>query len=103
MEERIPVVLDFSKNKYIGEVFLEMRTKMKWEDWYGENLYALWDILTGLPHYGNDFTIIRPYAYEDIPYGQDRQFTAYVDKICAVFQRAEHMYGEISVRIEYLT
>ena len=29
MEERIPVTLDFSKKKHIGEVFLEMRTKMK--------------------------------------------------------------------------
>lgn len=102
MEEPICVTLDFSKCKYLGEVFLEMRTKMEWEDWYGENLYAIWDILTGLPYYGNDFTIIRPYSYTNIPHEQDQQFTEYIDKICAVFLRAERLYGDISVHIEYL-
>lgn len=102
MEEIISVTLDFSKCKYLGEVFQEMRTKMKWEDWYGENLYAIWDILTGLPYYGNNFTILRPYFYTNIPHEQDKQFTEYIDKICAVFLRAERMYGEITVHIEYL-
>lgn len=72
------------------------------EHWHGENLYAIWDILTGLPYYGNNFTIVRPYFYTNIPHEQDKQFTEYVDKICAVFLRAERMYGEISVHIEYL-
>lgn len=102
MEEKVSVTLDFSKCKYISEIYLEMRTKMKWEDWYGPNLDALWDILTGLPYYGNDFTIIRPYIYRDIPYEQDKLFTEYVDKLCTVFLRAERMYGEITVHIEYL-
>ena len=102
MEEIISVTLDFSKCKYLGEVFLEMRTKMEWEDWYGENLYAIWDILTGLPYYGNNFTILRPHFYTNIPHEQDKQFTEYIDKICAVFLRAERMYGEITVHIEYL-
>ena len=99
MEEIVSVTLDFSKCKYLGEVFQEMRTKMKWEDWYGENLYAIWDILTGLPYYGNNFTIIRPYLHQS-PHEQDKQFTEYIDKICAVFLRAERLYGDISVHIE---
>ena len=102
MEETVAVTLDFSKCQYISEVYLEMREKMKWEDWYGPNLDALWDILTGLPYYGNEFTIVRPYAYNNIPHEQNKQFTDYIDKICAVFLRAERMYGEITVRIEYL-
>lgn len=65
MEERVSVILDFTQCKYVGEMYLEMRKKMKWEDWYGENLYALWDILTSLPHEGDDFTIIRPYHYTE--------------------------------------
>lgn len=102
MEETVSVTLDFSRCKYISEIYLELRKKMKWEEWYGPNLDALWDILTGLPYYGNDFTIIRPYAYRDIPHEQDKLFTEYMDKLCTVFLRAERMYGEISVHIEYL-
>ena len=101
MEERVAVTLDITKCRYIGEVFREIRTKMHWEDWYGENLYAVWDVLTGLPHYGDDITIRRPYKYTNIPYGQNESFTKYVDKICEVFQQAEQTYGEITVRIEY--
>lgn len=103
MEETVSVILDFSKCKYISEIYHEMRAKMKWEDWYGPNLDALWDILTGLPYYGNDFTIIRPYVYRNIPHEQDKLFTEYMDKLCTVFLRAERMYGEITVRIEYLS
>lgn len=102
MEDTVAVTLDFSKCKYIGELYLEMRTKMKWEDWYGENLYALWDILTGLPHHGNRFTIIRPYSYTDIPHNQEAQLTEYVDKVCAVFLRAERYTDDIRVHFEYL-
>ena len=29
-------------------------------------------------------------------------FTEYMDKLCTVFLRAERMYGEVSVHIEYL-
>ena len=33
---------------------------MNWQECYGENLDALWDILTGLPHRGKSFIIIPP-------------------------------------------
>ena len=101
MGKRIAVTLDFTKCRYWKELYLEMRKKMKWVDWYGENLDALWDILTGLPYKGDDFTIRRPYSYTNIPYGQNESFTKYVDKICDVFQQAEQTYGEITARIEY--
>ena len=78
-------------------VYEEMRRKMEWEDWYGANLDALWDILTGLPYRGDDFVILRPRHYHGIPYGQDDAFTSAVDEICAVFVQAQEMYGEISV------
>ena len=74
---------------------------MKWQDFFGENLDALWDILTGMPYRGDDFTILRPRTYTGIPYGQNRQFTEYVDKICEVFQEAQDRYGDITVKIVY--
>lgn len=100
MDERVKVTLDFTDCKYIGELFLEMRTRMEWDDDLGENLSALWDILRGMPYKGDDFTIIRPRWFTGIPHGQNASFTEYVDKICSIFQRAENQ-GILTARIEY--
>ncbi|MBC5717463.1 barstar family protein [Colidextribacter sp. 210702-DFI.3.9] len=101
MNERIAVTLDFTACKYIPELYKEMRTKMEWDDDFGENLSALWDILTGMPYKGDDFTIIRPVRFENIPHGQNDIFTEYVDKLCAIFQRAQDRYGNITATIRY--
>ena len=101
MEERIAVTLDFTSCKYIPDLFREMRTKMDWDEDFGENLSALWDILTGMPYKGDDFTIIRPLRFENIPHGQNDIFTEYVDKICAIFERAQQRYGDITVTVRY--
>ena len=98
---REQVTLDFSKCQYIMEVYHEMREKMDWEDWYGFNLDALWDILTGLPYKGDDFLILRPRVYRGIPYGKNREFTEVVDEICQVFEEAQTTYGEITVKLQY--
>ena len=102
MDERVSVTLDFTDCKYIGEVFLEMRTKMEWDDDFGENLSALWDILSAMPYKGDDFTIIRPRWFTGIPYGDNTGFTEYVDKICSIFQRAAAQdYLALTVQIVY--
>ena len=75
MNERIAVTLDFTACKYIPELYKEMRTKMEWDDDFGEDLSALWDILTGMPYKGDDFTIIRPVRFENIPHGQNDIFS----------------------------
>lgn len=98
---REQVTLDFSKCKYIMEVYDQMREKMDWKDWYGSNLNALWDILTGLPYKGDDFVIRRPRTYLGIPYGKNREFTEAIDKICQVFEDAQTRYGEITVKLQY--
>lgn len=100
---REQVTLDFTNCKYIHrDVYGEMRRKMDWDDWYGENYSALWDILTGLSYKGDDFTILRPRMYRDIPYGDNVIFTETVDNICAVFLRAQQTYGDITVDIRYV-
>ena len=89
MEERIAVTIDFTDCRYIDDLYKEMRTKMEWDDDLGENLDALWDILRGMPYKGDDFTIIRPLCFKNIPYNHNDTFTNYVDKICSIFQRAQ--------------
>ena len=100
MNESISVTPDFTACKYISDLYREMRTKMEWDDDYGENLSALWDILWGMPYKGDDFTIIRPLHFRNIPHGQDQPFTEYVEKICAIFQRAQRQ-SLLTVSIRY--
>lgn len=97
---REQVTIDFCACKYISEIFKEMRIKMEWDSWYGENLSALWDILRGMPYKGDDFTIIRPRRFTNIPHGENEAFTNYVDKVCSIFQRAENK-GILTVRVKY--
>ena len=98
---REEVILDFRTCRNMFSVYDEMRNKMEWEDWYGTNLSALWDILTGLPYRGDDFLILRPRQYHEIPYGQDSEFTSGIDELCEVFLEAQEKYGEITVQIQY--
>lgn len=87
--------------RYAPDLYKEMRTKMEWDDDLGENLSALWDILWGMPYKGDDFTIIRPLYFQNIPHEQDRIFTEYVDKICSIFQRAQKQ-GILTVSVKYV-
>ena len=100
MEKKDTVTLDFTTQKYISQLYQEMREKMAWHDSDGENLSALWDILRGMPYKGEDFLIIRPVQYRGIPHGNNAAFTEYVDRICNIFQRA-HEKGLLTVNIQY--
>lgn len=97
---REQVTVDLSHCKRMDELWLELRRKMEWEDWYGENLDALWDILTGLPYRGDDFVILRPRRYTGSLYGDDEGFTERVDEICGVFQSAQAR-GDVTVELRY--
>ena len=57
--------LDFSACRERAELYDVMAGRMLWQTWYGRNLDALYDILTGLPHLGKRFVIRLP--AEDAP------------------------------------
>lgn len=40
-----PIILDFSKCKYLGEIHLILKEKFGLPEYYGENWDALWDCL----------------------------------------------------------
>jgi len=73
------VILDLSACTSREELYRELRHKMAWQDWYGENLDALNDILTGLPHKGSRFVLRMPV---------DAAVKAYAEKVAEVFENA---------------
>ena len=54
------LTLDFSACMKKDDLYAVMRERMRWQDWYGSNLDALWDILTGLEHEGETFRLVMP-------------------------------------------
>ena len=75
------VTLDFTKATDRKDLYARLREKMDWQDWYGENLDALHDILTGLPHKGSRFLFLLPKAGSP-------ELSAYAEKIAAEFEEA---------------
>ena len=41
------IIIDFSECKYPMDLHNEIREKLELPEWYGNNLDALWDMLTG--------------------------------------------------------
>ncbi|MDY4224698.1 MAG: barstar family protein [Oscillospiraceae bacterium] len=74
------VTLDLSACRERRELYSVLRRAMLWQDWYGENLDALHDILTGQPYLGRSFIIILP----DI----DSPCRAYAERIANEFAEA---------------
>lgn len=76
------VLLDFSECADIPSLYRELREKMLWEPWYADNLDALFDILTGLPHRGTRFSLTLPLP--DAP----REVRLYAERIRDTFYDA---------------
>ena len=74
------VTLDFSACRERRDLYSVLRCAMLWQDWYGENLDALHDILTGQPYLGRSFTIVLPEA--------ESPCRAYAERIANEFTEA---------------
>jgi RNAse (barnase) inhibitor barstar len=101
--KRKTVILDFVGCKDVRAIYRELRTKMQFFFYYGDGLDALWDILTGMYFYGDDFIIKRKRTHQYIEYGRIIDYTQRIDKICELFEEAsKSIYGDITVKIEYV-
>ena len=81
------VCVDFRLCPDIPSLYRELREKLCWEDWYGENLDALFDVLTGLPHRGDRFLLTMP--DDDAP----REAQLYAQRILQCFRDAGVLAG----------
>ena len=82
------VTLDFSACRDRAGLYAVLRGKLPWGDWYGENLDALWDILTAQTHEHRRFRIIPP----DESAGADVR--EYAEKAENVFRLADALAGQ---------
>lgn len=74
------VRLDFSACRDRSELYGLMQDRMLWQDNWGKNLDALYDILTGLEYLGRSFIITLP--------DENSPAHAYARRIAEVFNEA---------------
>ena len=82
------VFVDFRLCADIPDLYRALRDQLRWEAWYGENLDALYDVLTGLPHRGSRFVLAMPES--DAP----TEVRLYARRIRRVFADAGVLAGE---------
>lgn len=88
-------VLDFSKCQYLGEVHQVIQQELELPEWYGQNLDALWDSITGIMYVPADITIIyKPETQKS------EELASEISKIIDVFKEAAQEYNEITLRVE---
>ena len=87
-------VLDFSSCKYLGEVHELIKKELELPEFYGCNLDALWDAITGLMYVPANIKII--YKPESVA---AEKLANEIEKIIQVFQEAEE-YNQIKLTIE---
>jgi ribonuclease inhibitor len=88
-------VLDFSSCKYLGEVHELIKKELELPEFYGCNLDALWDSITGLMHVPATIKII--FKPETVA---AQKFAEEIEKIIQVFQEAEEEYHQIKLTVE---
>lgn len=81
--------LDFSECRYLGEIYAQIKSVLELPQWCGENLDALWDVVTGMMYTPAEVTII--------PKVRRKELQEDVKEIITVFQEAQDEYNEISV------
>ena len=83
--------LDFSECKTIGEIYAVIKTGLELPDWFGENLDAFWDSLTGIMYVPAEITVKYKFT--------DSQLYDYIQTLIGIMREAEEKYGEITVKI----
>ena len=81
--------LDFSECRYLGEIYEVIKNELELPEWFGANLDALWDAVTGIMYTPAEIRISRAVGRSEL--------LSDVNEIIALFYEAEEKYHEISV------
>ncbi len=88
-------VLDFSNCKYLGEVHELIKNKLELPEFYGCNLDALWDAITGIMYVPANIKIVfKPKTVTA------QKLADEIEKIISVFKEAEQEYNQIKITVE---
>ena len=82
--------IDFTGCKTLGEIHLVIKEILELPDFYGENLDALWDSVTGLMYWPANIKIKK---------GGASELSQEIEKIIEVFKEAKEEYGDITVTV----
>ena len=88
-------VLDFSKCQYLGEIHQMIQQKLELPEWYGQNLDALWDSITGIMYVPADIMIIYKPETKSA-----EKLAPEIGRIISVFKEAMQEYNEITLHVE---
>lgn len=88
-------ILDFSNCKFLGDVHELIKKELELPEFYGCNLDALWDAVTGLMYVPVNIKII--FKPETVA---AEKLTDEIDKIISIFKEAEQEYNQIKLTIE---
>ena len=89
-----PIVLDFSKCKYLGEIHLMLKEKFGFHDYYGENWDALWDLMCDV------FSIGKKYVAELHGfYSLDNELQEECKTMLKIFDRVHNKTANFSYEI----
>ena len=94
-EEILEVTLNFSNCDYLGEVHKIIKEQLKLPEWYGCNLDALWDCLTGVMQTPANIKIVfKPEKRSTLELSDE------IQRIIEVFKEAAYEYGEIQIVVD---
>lgn len=83
--------LDFSGCEYYSQIHELIRQEFELPDWYGENLSALWDSVTGIMYTPAEITVSRKV--------KRKEFQEEIDGIIEVLIEAKEKYYAIIVHV----
>lgn len=94
-DEILEVPLNFSDCDYLGEVHKIIKEQLNLPEWYGCNLDALWDCLTGIMQAPANIKIVfKPEKKSTLALSDE------IQRIIEVFKEAADEYGEIQLFVD---
>ena len=78
---RVKYELDFSECTTLGEIYAVIRDTLNLPDEFGDNLSAMWDVITGMIHVPAEISVIKC--------AKNRELISYLERIIALLRRAE--------------
>ncbi|MCD8025736.1 MAG: barstar family protein [Clostridiales bacterium] len=87
--------MDFSDCEYLGEVHQIIQEKLELPEWYGKNLDALWDAITGIMYVPASIKIIYKPKNK-----ASSELKNEICKIIEVLKEAVQEYNEFTLSVD---